>query len=161
MNSHISYFFGFFKGIYSLMIGMSITLREFFTKKVTEQYPKNRATLVVSDRYRGCLTMLHDENNEHACTACGLCQMNCPNSTITVESEMVEIEGKKKKVLVDYTYNLGQCTFCNLCVLSCPSNAIEFNNSFENAVYTKSKLIEKLNSEGSKLREKKKETINS
>jgi len=156
MNSHISYFLESFKGIYSLGVGMSITLREFFTKKVTEQYPKNRATLVVSDRYKGCLTMPHDENNEHACTACGLCQMNCPNGTISIESEMIEIERKKKKVLVDYTYNLGQCTFCNLCVLSCPSNAIEFDQSFENAIFTKSKFIEKLNHEGSKVREKNK-----
>ena len=154
MNSIITYFSDFLKGIWSLMVGMSITLREFFTKKVTEQYPENRATLVVSDRYKGCLTMPHDENNEHACTACGLCQMNCPNDTITVESEIVEIEEKKKKVLVNYTYNLGQCVFCNLCVLSCPTNAIEFDQSFENAIFTKSKLIEKLNHEGSKLRTK-------
>ena len=153
MNSIISYFLGFFQGIYSLMVGMSITLRELFTKKITEEYPENRATLVVSDRYKGSLTMLHNENNEHACNACGLCQMNCPNDTIFVESELTEIDGKKKKVLVNYTYNLGQCSFCNLCVLSCPTNAIEFDNSFENAVFTKSKLIEKLNREGSKLKE--------
>ncbi len=164
MKSLIAYISGFFKGIYSLLVGMSVTIREFFTKKVTEQYPDNRQTLIVSDRYKGNLTMPHDANNEHTCTACGLCQMNCPNGTITVESEMVEIDGKKKKVLVNYTYNLGQCTFCNLCVLSCPSKAIEFDRSFENALFTKGKLIEKLNREGSKLREKKKveeETINS
>ena len=156
MNSIISYFLETVRGIYSLVVGMSITLRELFTKKVTEEYPENRATLVVSDRYKGSLTMPHDENNEHACTACGLCQMNCPNGTITVESELVEIEEKKKKVLINYTYNLGQCTFCNLCVLSCPTNAIQFDQSFEHSVFTKSKLIEKLNREGSKLREKNK-----
>ena len=157
MNSIITYFSDFLKGIWSLMVGMSITLREFFTKKVTEQYPENRATLVVSDRYKGCLTMPHDENNEHACTACGLCQMNCPNGTITLETEIIETaDGKKKKVLTNYFYNLGQCTFCNLCVLSCPSDAIIFDNSFENAIFTKAKFVRKLNNEGSKLREKKK-----
>jgi NADH-quinone oxidoreductase subunit I len=154
----ITYIIGFFKGLFSLLVGMSVTIREFFTKKVTEQYPDNRATLVMPDRFKGNLTMPHDANNEHACTACGLCQMNCPNGTITVESVIeTNEEGKKKKVLTNYIYNFGQCTFCNLCVLSCPSDAIQFNQSYENALYTKSKLIEKLNHEGSKLREKKKE----
>ncbi len=159
MNSIISYFSGFFKGIYSLMVGMSVTIREFFTKKVTEQYPDNRATLVIADRFKGCLNMPHDEKNEHACTACGICQMNCPNGTINVESEMIEVDEKKKKVLVNYTYNLGQCTFCNLCVLTCPSKAIAFDNSFENAIFTKDKMMLKLNHKGSKVREKKKEVV--
>jgi NADH-quinone oxidoreductase subunit I len=100
--------------------------------------------------------MPHDENNEHACTACGLCQMNCPNGTLEVQSEIILTEdGKKKKVLTNYIYDLGKCTFCNLCVISCPSKAIEFKNSFENSLFTREKLIKKLNNEGSKLREKK------
>lgn len=150
------YFSGLFTGIKSLCIGLSVTLKELFTKKITEQYPENRKTLVISDRWRGNLTMPHDENNEHACTACGICQMNCPNGTITVKSRTIETEdGKKKKVLAEYIYNLGSCSFCNLCVLSCPSHAIKFDNSFENALFTRSKLVEQLNHEGSKLREKK------
>lgn len=150
------YFSGLFGGIKALLTGMTVTLKELFTKKITQQYPENRKTLVIPERVRGVLTMPHDENNEHACTACGICQMNCPNGTITVESEMVQTEdGKKKRVLTTYTYRLGQCTFCNLCVLTCPSNAIVFSNEFESAVYNKARLTEKLNHEGSKLREKK------
>jgi len=157
MNALIDYFWGFVTGLWSLVVGMSVTIKEFFTKKVTECYPENRATLVAPDRFKGKLTMPHDENNEHTCTACGLCQMNCPNGTITVESETITTEdGKKKKVLTNYTYNLGQCTFCNLCVLSCPSKSIKFDNSFENAIFTKGKLLRKLNNEGSKMKEKKK-----
>lgn len=156
MNSLILYFSNFFKGLYSLLVGLSVTLKELFTKKVTEQYPENRATLVVPERFRGELIMPHDENNEHACTACGLCQMNCPNGTLEVQSEIILTEdGKKKKVLTNYIYDLGKCTFCNLCVISCPSKAIEFKNSFENSLFTREKLIKKLNNEGSKLREKK------
>ena len=82
--------------------------------------------------------------------------MNCPNGTITVKSRTIETEdGKKKKVLAEYIYNLVSCSFCNLFVLSCPSHAIKFDNSFENALFTRSKLVEQLNHEGSKLREKK------
>lgn len=160
MSSISTYFSNLFKGIVSLLKGMSVTIVEFFTPKVTQQYPENRKTLVISDRFRAVLRMPHDENNEHACTACGICQMNCPNNTIQVVSSMVQTEdGKKKRVLDKYIYNLGQCTFCNLCVISCPSNAIEFSNDFESAVYTRAKLSMKLNNEGSKLKEKAKPAV--
>ena len=155
MGSLIEYFSGLFTGIKSLILGMSVTWKELWTKKVTQQYPENRATLVVSDRFRAELVMPHDANNEHACTACGICQMNCPNGTINVISEMIETaDGKKKKILDKYTWDLGMCTFCNLCVTTCPSDAIEFTNQFENAVFNRSKLIQTLNHEGSKLRAK-------
>lgn len=158
MSSVSEYFSGLFGGIKSLLTGMRVTWGELWTKKVTEQYPENRATLVIPERFRGELTMPHDENNEHACTACGICQMNCPNGTITVVSKMIETEeGKKKKILDRYVYDLGMCTFCNLCVITCPSDAIKFSNTFENSLFTRKKLIEQLNHEGSKLREKKKE----
>ena len=156
MASVSEYFKGLFNGIGSLLTGMSVTVEELFTKKLTEQYPENRATLVLPDRFKGELTMPHDDSNEHACTACGICQMNCPNGTINITSEMIETpEGKKKKILKEYYYNLGQCTFCNLCVITCPSDAIQFTTTFENAVFSREKLNQRLNNEGSKLREKK------
>ena len=103
MRSTQQYFNDFFTGLGSLLKGMRITLGEFFTKKVTECYPENRATLKMFDRFRGDLTMIHNEDNEHRCVACGICEMNCPNGTIHVESRMEETEdGKKKKVLVRY-----------------------------------------------------------
>ena len=149
----INYFKGIYTGIKSLLGGMFVTIKVFFRKKVTEQYPENRKTLVVSDRWRAVLTMPHDENNEHACNACGLCQMNCPNGTINVISKTIETDdGKSKKVLDRYIYDLGSCIFCNLCVMNCNSNAIKFSNEFENAVFTRSKLVQQLNREGSKLR---------
>jgi NADH-quinone oxidoreductase subunit I len=53
--------------------------------------------------------------------------------------------GKSKKVLEEYTYDLGCCMFCQLCVNVCPKDAIAFNNEFENAVFDRSKLVIKLN----------------
>ncbi|MDD3078335.1 MAG: 4Fe-4S dicluster domain-containing protein [Paludibacter sp.] len=157
MRTFSQYISDLLKGISSLLKGLGVTWKEFWTKKVTRQYPENRDTLVISERFRAELVMPHDENNEHACTACGICQMNCPNGTIRVVSKMIETEdGKKKKVLDKYIYDLGMCTFCNLCVISCPSHAIEFSNKFENATFTRDKLVHQLNHEGSKLREKKK-----
>lgn len=87
--------------------------------------------------------------------ACGICQMNCPNDSIRVVSETVEDEqGKKKKVLVRYEYDLGSCLYCQLCVRSCPHDAIEFDTAFEHAVFTRGKLVRQLNSEGSTLEKK-------
>jgi NADH-quinone oxidoreductase subunit I len=157
MKALIQYITDIFVAIKNLLKGMGVTWRQFWAKKVTMEYPENRDTLVISDRWRSELTMPHDENNEHGCTACGICMMNCPNGTITVTSSTVESEdGKKKRVLDAYTWNQGSCTFCNLCVLTCPSKAIAFTNDFEGAVFNKEKLIYRLNQPGSKLREKKK-----
>lgn len=151
MRSTQEYFNSFFSGLFSLLKGMGITLREFFTPKTTEKYPENRATLKMFNRFRGELVMPHNEKNEHKCVACGLCQMNCPNDTIHLETEMVtDEEGKKKKVLVKYKYDLGSCLFCQLCVKNCPYGAIEFRPTFEHAVFTREKLVRQLNHEGPK-----------
>ena len=150
-----NYIEGLFCGIKSLCTGLKITMREFFTKKITQQYPENRKELKMFDRFRGALVMPHNEENEHRCIGCGLCQMACPNGSIKVSSEFYETEdGKKKKRLVKYEYDLGCCMFCMLCTRACPHNAIEFDQSFENAVFDRSKLIQVLNKEGSKVAEK-------
>ncbi len=54
-------------------------------------------------------------------------------------------DGKKKKKLDKYMYDLGSCTFCQLCVTNCPTDALEFSNDFEQAVFTRDVLVKKLN----------------
>ncbi len=142
-----NYFSKVFKAVVSLGTGLKVTGKEFFTKKVTEEYPDNRDTLVISERYAGTLEMPHDENGNNKCIACGICQNACPNGTIKVVSEMVQDPetGKSKKKLVRYEYDLGQCMFCRLCVNTCPTKAIQFSNKFEHAVFQREKLVKVLN----------------
>ena len=68
-----SYIKGLFHGLGTLLTGLKVTGREFFTPKITEQYPENRATLKMYDRFCGSLTMPHDAEGRNRCIACGLC----------------------------------------------------------------------------------------
>lgn len=146
MSSIKEYFTSVGKGVSSLVKGMQVTAKELVTPKVTECYPENRDTLQIADRFRAELTLKYDAEGHHKCIACGICQMNCPNGTIKLTTKMVELpDGKKKRKLDKYMYDLGSCTFCMLCVTTCPQDALEFSNDFEQAVFTRDSLVKQLN----------------
>lgn len=148
-DNNKSYFGGIKFGLKSLLTGLGVTFREYLTKKVTEQYPENRkTTLHVSPRHRGRLIMPQDAEGNNKCIACKLCEMACPNGTIKVVQKTIETEdGKKKRVLDDYIYDLGECMFCELCVNACPHEAIKFVNDFENSTFGRDKLVLHLDKE--------------
>lgn len=159
MRGLIAYLTGIFKGVVSLVKGMGVTGKYFFTSPktiVTQQYPENRKDLKMFDRFKGEVTMPHNENNEHKCTACNICQINCPNGSIEVISkEVITEDGKKKKELDKHLYHLDMCSFCGLCIKTCPSNALDWGQDFEHAMFTRDKFVKQLNKEGSKLMQKK------
>ena len=146
MGSVKEYFSNLGSGIASLIKGMQVTGKEFVTPKITEEYPDNRDNLPVADRFRAVLTLKYDDQGDHKCIACGTCERVCPNGTISLGTKTVDTwDGKKKKKLDKYMYDLGSCTFCQLCVTNCPTDALEFSNDFEQAVFTRGKLLRKLN----------------
>ncbi len=142
-----SYMKGVFDGIASLATGMKVTFKEFFTPKVTEQYPENRKTQHISARHHAKLVMPHDENGNNKCIACTMCEKACPNGSISIKAELLTDPktGRKKKFLTEYDYDLGSCMFCLLCVNACPHDAIHFTNDFENSVFDRNKLVLRLN----------------
>ena len=73
---------------------------------ITQQYPENRQTLQMIDRFRGEVIMPHDENNEHRCTGCQSCEIACPNGTIEIIWDRLvnEETGKKKKTIDKFNY---------------------------------------------------------
>ncbi len=159
MKQIIQYIKDVFFGFYSLAKGMMLTLY-YFThvrkENITEQYPENRNTTIkIPERFAGEVILPHDDNNEHKCNGCTLCEMACPNGTIKIITVTQEtIDGKKKKVLDKWVYNMGMCTFCGQCIDACPQDAITMKNTFENSVYNRNDLIKVLNKPGSKLKEK-------
>lgn len=146
MGSVKDYFSSLGSGIVSLLKGMQVTGKEFVTPKITERYPEDREIRHVPERFRAILELIYDKDGNHKCIACGTCERVCPNGTITLETKMVDTPaGTKKKKLDKYFYDLGSCTFCDLCVTNCPTDALRFSNDFEQAVFTREKLVKKLN----------------
>ena len=162
MNAFVKYFKDIFNGVKSLLVGMSVTGHYFVRPKeiVTQQYPENRIgkgkktrkKLEILERFKGEVIMPHNENNQHKCNGCAICENNCPNGTIQIISATnVGEDGKKKRVIDKHIYRLGMCSFCALCVKTCPSQALAFSQGFEHAVFDRTKLVKILNKPGSTL----------
>lgn len=153
LKEYISDVYGAVK---SMAVGMKRTLYYFTHHKeiITQQYPDNRDTLVLPERFRGEVVMAHDEQNEHRCTGCTACELACPNGTIKIITKFdITPEGKKKKAIDKFIYHLELCTMCNLCIEACPTNAIQMAQTFEHSVFDRAQLTKVLNKPGSKLQE--------
>ena len=125
----------FFKAfIYTDLIkGLMVTLRHFFKRKVTEQYPKERPH--IPDAFRGRLTLLKDEAGEDKCICCMLCVTACPTKVISIKPG--KKEERKQRYPVEYNFDMDRCIFCGQCVEACNFGAIELNNEFELAQYSR------------------------
>ena len=60
--------------------GMATTFRNFFSSKVTRQYPEVRPD--IPDRWRGRLDLIYDPFGEHKCEVCFQCAQVCPVEAI-------------------------------------------------------------------------------
>lgn len=153
----INYIKDVYNAVLSTLKGMRLTGRYAIhhrRDKITQQYPDNRDKLVLPERFRGEVVMIHDDNNEHACTGCTACELACPNATIKIITKFdITPEGKKKKALDTFVYHLELCTMCNLCIEACPTDAIKMAQTFEHSVFDRSQLTKVLNKPGSKIRE--------
>ncbi len=128
------------KGAISLLIGMGVTIRAFFSPVVTVQYP--RQTIDISPRFRGHTKLVGDEENPERtkCIVCGMCERNCPSHSIKkVEGE--KREGEKKKVATSYILDFTTCSQCGLCVESCPTDALAFSDDYNTVGYHREDFI--------------------
>lgn len=124
--------------------GLGITLKHFFKKKATIQYPEEVRPM--SSIYRGLHVLKRDDEGRERCTACGLCAVACPAEAIS----MVAAERKpgeehlyrEEKYAAVYEINMLRCIFCGLCEEACPKSAIYLqSDKMAPAFYTRNDII--------------------
>jgi len=111
------YFKSFF--LIDLLLGLKVTGKYFFKKKVTVQFPEEFTPM--SPRFRGLLALRKYPNGEERCIACKLCEAVCPALAITIESEPRE-DGSRRTTR--YDIDMFKCINCGLCEESCPVDSI-------------------------------------
>mgnify|MGYP003602974693 FL=1 len=142
----------FWESIYLISIakGLMITLKHFFSKKATINYPEEKRPF--SPVFRGLHVLNRDEENRENCTACGLCALACPAEAITMEAaERLPGEEnlyREEKYAAKYEINMLRCIFCGFCEEACPKDAVYLSQtvppaSFDrkNFIYSKEDLL--------------------
>ena len=112
------------------------TLRYFFKKKVTIQYPNEKGQL--SSKFRGEHALRRYPNGEERCIACKMCEVVCPAQAISIEAEEKE-DGSRRTTR--YDIDMTKCIYCGLCEEACPVDAIVETPSFEFSTFTHEELI--------------------
>jgi NADH-quinone oxidoreductase subunit I len=105
--------------LWELLLGLRLTGRQLFAKKVTVQFPEERTPQ--SPRFRGLHALRRYPNGEERCIACKLCEAVCPALAITIESEERE-DGTRRTTR--YDIDLFKCIYCGFCEEACPVDSI-------------------------------------
>lgn len=105
--------------------GLKVTLRHFFSKKVTLQYPEEKHSVPVG--YRGAPYLVKDQEGRTKCVSCQLCEFICPPKAIKITPPGSEIDpttGNVEKRPKEFQIDMLRCIYCGLCQEVCPEEAI-------------------------------------
>lgn len=109
--------------LWELLLGLKLTGKHLFSRKITIQYPEERTPK--SPRHRGLHALRRYANGEERCIACKLCEAVCPALAITIESEP-RSDGTRRTTR--YEIDLFKCIYCGFCEESCPVDSIVETN---------------------------------
>jgi NADH-quinone oxidoreductase subunit I len=135
----------YFKSLLLLELfqGLALTGRYLFARKITVQYPEERAP--ISPRFRGLHALRRYPNGEERCIACKLCEATCPALAITIEAAP-RADGSRRTTR--YDIDLFKCIYCGFCEESCPVDSIVETGIYEyhfeergEHIMTKEKLL--------------------
>ena len=133
----------------AIMGGFKVSLRHFFKKKVTMQYPEER--WVVPDGYRGAPYLVKDQEGRTKCVSCQLCEFVCPPKAIRIVPPGIQGSpeaGNVEKTPLEFEINMLRCIFCGYCQEVCPEEAIFLMQDYsltgtsrDELIYDKEKLL--------------------
>jgi NADH-quinone oxidoreductase subunit I len=134
----------------AIWAGFKVTVRHFFRKKVTMQYPEER--WVVPPGYRGAPYLVRDQEGRTKCVSCQLCEFVCPPKAIKIIPPGPEADpttGVVEKRPREFEINMLRCIFCGYCQEVCPEEAIFLMKDYsltgasrEEMIYNLDKLLE-------------------
>jgi NADH-quinone oxidoreductase subunit I len=137
------YFIDIAKAVWTVLVGMKITLGHLFVPAVTIQYPDVKPKL--PERARNRLYVNMDD-----CIGCLQCGMACPVNCITIETVKslptddlgTTSTGMKKKLWVTcFDIDIAKCCYCALCVYPCPTECIKMTDVYEFSEFVRHDLI--------------------
>jgi NADH-quinone oxidoreductase subunit I len=137
------YIYNFWQGLYTILVGMKVTLRHVFIPAVTIQYPSVKPQMPERERNRLYVNM--DD-----CIGCDQCSRACPVSCIEIETvksipgeELGTTSNGKKKALWVTTFNIdfAKCCYCQLCVFPCPTECIYMTDVYEFSEFQRENLV--------------------
>lgn len=136
--------------LWSLVVGLAITGKEFCRPGVTVHYPRAEVAPEAAASFRGPIELigLDKEPAKPKCIACMLCVSACPSGCIAVTrapapkptpeelKAMAEAEARGEKpkrpappkAPGTWTYDFSLCSLCGSCVEVCPVDSIGFSN---------------------------------
>jgi NADH-quinone oxidoreductase subunit I len=133
-------------GFWQILRAMGLTLKYFFTKPVTVQYPEEPVKLYPRFRGRHHLRRYQEGPYEglERCIGCSLCAAYCPTQCIYVQAgentgDVQRAPGERYAEI--YEINLLRCMFCGYCEEACPTGAIVMHREFALADYSRESLI--------------------
>jgi NADH-quinone oxidoreductase subunit I len=133
----------------AILGGFKVSLRHFFKKKVTMQYPEER--WVVPEGYRGAPYLVSDQGGRTKCVSCQLCEFVCPPKAIRIMPPGLvgaPKAGNVEKGPKEFEINMLRCIFCGYCQEVCPEEAIFLMKDYSltgasraEMIYNKEKLL--------------------
>lgn len=124
--------------------GLYITIKNFFSPKVTLEYPDQRP--VLPSGYRGAPVLVTDVNGRQKCVSCQLCEFVCPSKAIKVTPSSIPEDSDYafiEKGPSEFQIDMSRCIFCGYCQEACPEQAIVMSTDFSINAYSRADLIRK------------------
>ncbi|MDR1167221.1 MAG: 4Fe-4S binding protein [Deltaproteobacteria bacterium] len=127
------------KGLYSLLVGMKITLIFLFSPQKTVHYPRKTVERENLITYRGPLELTRGKTDPAVtrCISCQMCVKACPGHCLTV----VKNPEKSVKAPIEWKYDFTLCCLCGACVETCPTSALAFSHRIYLVARTREELI--------------------